>query len=162
MKYDPDLKPVTVYRRGKIPTINRTFSSDSGDIAADQILQDCLDIIKSQTELARDEKSVQRVNERLDAANKAMKLASAIRRELPAAENAVLHEFLCAVASRTEMMRRSDLYREYIIYCDITGNEPFGKYKFFSDIEQFGVKISRRGKGDLNGVVAILPRIAQD
>ncbi len=162
MEYEPDLEPITIHRRGKIPTINRTFSSDSGDIAADQILQDCLDIIKSQTELARDEKSVQRVNERLDAANKAMKLASAIRRELPAAEKAVLHAFICAVASRTELMRRSDLYREYILYCDITGNQPCSKYKFFTDIEELGVQISRRGNGKITGQVAILPRIAQE
>jgi hypothetical protein len=162
MKYDPDLEPITVYRRGKIPTIKQTFSANSGDIAADQILQDCLDIIKSQTELARDEKSVQRVNERLDAANKAMKLASSIRRELPAVESAIIHEFICTVASRTELMRKADLYREYILYCDITGNQPFGKYKFYEEIEKFGVRTSHRGKGRITGTVAILPRIAQE
>ena len=162
MEYKPEINAVSVRRRGTVPVLSQTFSGELSESAAEQIMADCIEIIKTQTELARDSKSVQRVNESLDAANKAMRLATAIRKELPAAGSAVLHNFISLVARKTEMILRADLYREYLLYCDITGNFPYSKTKFFDDIIEFGVKISRRGNGKIKGVVAILPRVIEE
>ena len=162
MSYEPSIEfksnPFRV--RSKIATIRPVDDIHPLALAAEEIVNDCVQIIAQQTKTAKDCKSITKTNEHLDAARKAMALVSMIRTQMPEVDDAFIHRFLVMMARATERLTRAELYREYLYYCDSKGILPIGKTAFFSLVQdKFGVTFSRRGKGELIGIIAVLPQL---
>ena len=160
MDYKPNIERLTVNRgRGQVPTIQDVDVTNPILSVAEAVVEDCVSIVSNQTRMARESPSVSKVNEHLDAAKKAMSIISTIRDKMPEVDDAFLHRFMAMMCKHTEKIARSDLYREYLFYCDACGFQPLSKFNFFSAVEKkFGVTFSRRGSGEIVGVVAILPQ----
>ena len=161
MTYEPKIEfksnPVRV--RNQVQTIQPVDQIHPLALAAEEIVFDCVQIISEQTKQAKESKSVIKTNDHLDAARKAMSLISMIRTQMPEADEAFIHRFLVMMAMATERLTRAELYREYLYYCDSKGILPIGKTSFFSLVQdKFGVTFSRRGQGEVSGVIAILPQ----
>lgn len=162
MTYEPkiEFKPNPFRVRNQISTIQPIDQIHPLALAAEEIVCDCVQIVAEQTKLAKESKSVTKTNDHLDAARKAMSLVSMIRTQMPEADEAFIHRFLVMMARATERMTRAELYKEYLYYCDSKGILPIGKTAFFGLVQdKFGVTFSRRGSGELMGVIAVLPQI---